>query len=193
MRDVFFFTGVGVFALCVLVRTLVVIPWQFAALGMFVAALCFGIAVFESKTEARGLLFAIGCVILFGVVGIVRTSLAPQTIPEEFEPLINTHVSLTGAIVADPDVREKNQQLTVLIEKDNVRTKVLAFARLGQKYTYGEEVTISGLLTDLRHSQLTLVALFGTTTTLQRKESFQTSREQCCRSRTSVRIYRCVR
>ena len=147
MRGTFFFTGVGVFALGVLVRTLVPIPWQFIAIGVFVAALCFAVAFFERKRESRIFTCAVACIILAGLFGTVRTSFAPQTIPEEFKPLINTHVSLTGAIVADPDVREKNQQLTVLVDENNVKTKVLAFAPLGETYAYGEEVTISGTLT----------------------------------------------
>jgi hypothetical protein len=151
MRGTLFFTGVCVFALGVLLRTLVVIPWHVIALIAFVAALCFGIGVFErvsdKRSSASGRAFSFGCIILAGVCGIVRTSFAPQTIPEAFEPLINTHVSLTGAIVADPDVREKNQQLFVLVQKHTVQTKVLVFAPPTQIFAYGEEVTISGVLT----------------------------------------------
>jgi ComEC/Rec2-related protein len=147
MRGAFFFAGVGAFALGVLIRTLIFIPWQFNALGVFGAMLCLVAGVFESKDENRTRVLAIGCILLAGIFGIARTSLASQTLPKEFQPLITTHVSLTGAIVADPDVREKNQQLTVLVDRHNVRTKILVFAPLGYTYTYGEEVTISGILT----------------------------------------------
>ena len=153
MRGTFFFGGVGIFALGGLLRTLVRIPWQLIALGVFIAVLCFATALFGhySGESVRGRssisAFAIGCIVLAGVVGVVRASFAPQTIPEAYESFINTHVSLTGAIVADSDVREKNQQLTVLVDENNVKTKVLAFAPLGHTYIYGEEVTISGILT----------------------------------------------
>jgi ComEC/Rec2-related protein len=147
MRGTFFFMGVGVFALGVLLRTFIEVPWQCSALGVFFTALCFLFAFFEQKSEARTLAVAIACILLAGLFGIIRAAFAEQTLPQVFQPLINTHISLMGALVADPDVREKNQQLVVLVDEDNVRTRILAFAPLGHTYVYGEEVTVSGTLT----------------------------------------------
>ena len=55
-------------------------------------------------------------------------------------------MSLTGTIVADPDVREKNQQLIISLQKNGQQTSVLAFAPLFQKFKYGERVLLAGTL-----------------------------------------------
>lgn len=79
------------------------------------------------------------------LIGVALFTLAfPRHLPPAFAPLIDTNVSLTGIVVADPDLRENNQHITILIATSSAKTKILAFAPLYPSFSYGETVRVSG-------------------------------------------------
>jgi competence protein ComEC len=137
------FIGTGAFALGVLCRTLVCIPAEYIALSIF-----FGLHVLAFWLfEKRMILAVLGISLVVFPLGALRASLAPQELPSVYSAMLNTSISLTGTIVNDPDIREKNQQLEVAVNDHDQQTKILVFAPLFQHFSYGEKVLIAGMLT----------------------------------------------
>ncbi|MDR3547838.1 MAG: ComEC/Rec2 family competence protein [Candidatus Pacebacteria bacterium] len=148
MRDVLFFGGISMFALGVWIRTLVMVPWEAIALVMFVAILCVAYVWFEKayrRSTNRVVIITVGLSLALSA-GLIRAAFAPQTLSATFAPFIGSQASFAGAIVADPDVREKNQQLVVLVREGGTETRILVLAPLTQTFRYGETVRISGEL-----------------------------------------------
>lgn len=139
--DYFFLFILG-FSSGVLARSEIIFGW--GTIGfLFLLALVFG----TLWKTVGGKQYAIAALFLFAaVLGGARTILAPQALPLAFEPLVNTDVSLTGTVVADPDIRDTSQRVTVQVEEDGERTRILAVAPLTSEFSYGERVTVSGKL-----------------------------------------------
>lgn len=78
--------------------------------------------------------------------GAVRTELAHGALPERFADELGSHVSLEGKVVAEPDIRESSQRLTLLVKKEGETTKLLVVAPLYPRIGYGETVEASGML-----------------------------------------------
>ncbi len=66
--------------------------------------------------------------------------------PEIFESHVGEKVSFTGIIVDEPDIREKNQKITVRVKVGKEETKVLITAGLDEVFNYGDEVAVKGKL-----------------------------------------------
>ncbi len=84
--------------------------------------------------------------LLFLALGCGRVLLAPQVLPRAFVPLLDSPVTLSGTISADPDVRETSQRLVVEVRKDSTYTKILAVVERYPSFSYGDEVTVNGTL-----------------------------------------------
>jgi competence protein ComEC len=82
---------------------------------------------------------------VFALLVLARLAFIPLALPAEFSSQLNHSVSLSGVIVADPDVRQRNQQLVIEVVGHKAM-RILAFAPLSQHYTYGEHVLVSGVL-----------------------------------------------
>jgi len=78
--------------------------------------------------------------------GGVRTVLVPTALPPVFAPLIEESVELEGTIVAQPDARETSSRLTIEVEKEGERTRIIASAPVHRKYRVGDRVQVSGKL-----------------------------------------------
>ncbi len=90
-------------------------------------------------------LFLLITSLLFGaVLGIGRTALQPSSIPKEFAPLIGTEAEVEGVVVADPDIREVTQRLTVEVRKGNIKTNILVVAPTYPHVRYGEHIRAFG-------------------------------------------------
>jgi len=86
-------------------------------------------------------------ILLVGVlVGAFRISIVPTDIPPSVQRYIDTEISEEGVVVADPDVRETSQRLTIQTSIDGIETKVLAVASTFPPVTYGDRVQVSGVL-----------------------------------------------
>ncbi len=84
---------------------------------------------------------------LVGVVlGTLRVQLVPRDIPEPFQSLLGATVTLTGTVVALPDIRETSDRITVEIASAGARTRIIASAPLYPELHAGDIVRISGPL-----------------------------------------------
>jgi len=69
-----------------------------------------------------------------------------KTGPEIFENNIGQKVLFKGEIIDEPDIREKNQKLTLEVKAGNEETKILVTTSLDQDFKYGDEVSVMGML-----------------------------------------------
>jgi len=63
-----------------------------------------------------------------------------------FESKVGKNVNFTGEIIDEPNVKEKNQQLTVAVNEGEQKTKILLSVGLEEYYSYGDEISFSGIL-----------------------------------------------
>ncbi|MDB5189653.1 MAG: Competence protein ComEC [Parcubacteria group bacterium] len=143
MQDTLVLVGIVGFAAGVALYSLAPVPLAVIAFGFFIG-LVFLLAWFFGRRD-RYLIPAL--FIFVCALGCLRTTLAPHSLPEAYAPLLDTPVTLRGTIVADPDIRESNQRITVEADRDGVRTRVLAVTDTYQTYSYGERVEVGGTLT----------------------------------------------
>lgn len=145
MRGKLFFVAIGACCLGIVVRTVYSVPVPLGVLVTFISVLCL---VFFGTASERGqrevVMQRIGIVLLFGMVGIIRTSFAPVSIPPPLIPLLDQKVVLSGIIVADPDLRELSTRLTV--ETTTPQTKVIAVVPAYEHFSIGEKVQLRGIL-----------------------------------------------
>lgn len=88
-----------------------------------------------------------GAVLLGCVLGAARVMLVPAAMPDTFLPYIDTEVSLEGTIVAEPDIRETTQRLTIETGEGVNRVKLLAVAPLYPEVRFGDQVEVRGKAT----------------------------------------------
>jgi ComEC/Rec2-related protein len=91
----------------------------------------------------RRLFFIVVSLSLFGLLLAIRWVFLPTKLPAAYASQMYQHISLAGTIVADPDIRQKNQQLVVEVTSPT-KTRILVFAPLSQRYEYAEHVMVSG-------------------------------------------------
>lgn len=129
-----FFVGVGVYSFLPL-------SWFGILVAGIIGAACFCVGALR-KSVVYGLcvVFCIGA-----CLGMGRVLLAPAQIPDPFVSLFETEVSFTGVVVAEPDIREVTQRLTVEVAHENETTRVLVVAPVYPSVSYGERVTFSGV------------------------------------------------
>ncbi|MBP9816885.1 MAG: ComEC/Rec2 family competence protein [Candidatus Pacebacteria bacterium] len=89
----------------------------------------------------RTLYTSISIFLLLVAIGSGRTLLMP-TFPEPLRPLLNTNVVMEGRVVADPDIREESQRISLRTEE----ATVLAVVPLYPEVKYGEQVRVEGKL-----------------------------------------------
>lgn len=138
--DRFAFAGVIGFSLGILVATLYDGSWLFVWYAVFLSALL--ATLYFSK---RASVFLLVSVCLLGAaVGIGRTAFVPTTIASSFASLVGTETEIEGVVVADPDLREQTQRLTVEITEEEETTRILVVAPLVPEVRYGERITAFG-------------------------------------------------
>jgi competence protein ComEC len=135
-----FFIGTGAFAVGILCGTLYSWPQTYIAILIYCGVLCILINVFRSNKVS--LLF--GIFLICSCTGVIRAELTPRTLPAVFDNFINVKTRFTGEIVADPDIRAANQQVTVNVAVKGVHTNILVFVPLTRTYMYGESVAVIG-------------------------------------------------
>jgi len=140
MRGYVFFTSAFCFALGILAASL--FPTPLPAAG-FVAVLGIVLLCVYLIAKRSPYLYIGMCVLLLGL-GMVRVAFVPSILPEAFHQLIDTNVTLEGRVVADPDVRETTQRVTIKVTHEGTEAKVLAVAELFPEIRYGEQVRVTG-------------------------------------------------
>lgn len=142
MRSYTFFLVAGGFALGIFFRSLYVLGLPIMGFLIFIALITGTAWLFVR----RPLYALVSLVLIAAVLGMVRVSVIPMQLPSTFTQNLGATISLTGTVVAAPNIREKNQHIIVAVSKENEHTRILAITSLAQSVRYGERVRIYGKL-----------------------------------------------
>ncbi len=82
--------------------------------------------------------------VFLAALGMARVMFVPTTLPEPFRELVGSSVQIEGVVVADPDVREVNQRLTIETQTEGATTRVLVVAPVYPEVRYGELIRAEG-------------------------------------------------
>lgn len=148
---------IGGFTLGVLARSFFPAPdvhvgsgiFSFIAPSLFLILLAFGCAaLFLRKHTSVYLLSAL--FLLGSALGVVRFDIAALDTGSAFlDAREGTEVVLEGVVVDEPDERETNTKLTVLIQRiegERVEEKILITTDRYPKYRYGDAVRVTGVI-----------------------------------------------
>lgn len=138
MKDKLALTGIISFTLGIMLaseyKDVTILIWPCVLVGSIFCGAWF----FAKRTEYLFLAF-----LFLGICfGLVRLSLFDTGIRPALEEKLDTKVELSGRVVADPDVREGTERLTLFVPTEN--TKILAVVSLYPGFSYGDLVTVSG-------------------------------------------------
>lgn len=131
----------GGFASGVFLRSLFSFGWEVPVFALLLAGI-FGAATFLTPRLAYTAA-AIFCI--FITLGMMRAAPAPP-LPSAFTSDLRHRVSYDGIVVADPEVRDANQRVTIRVESGGTPTNVLAVAPRSPTVAVGERVHVSGTL-----------------------------------------------
>lgn len=130
------------FASGVFLRSLFVFGWPPIVFVLLLAALLSAAAFLTPR-----LAYSLGAVSCLCVAfGMMRGALADTPVPESFAKDIRHRVSYEGVVVADPDVRDANQRVEILISNATESTVMLAVAPRYPTVAVGDHVYVSGTL-----------------------------------------------
>ena len=130
------------FAVGIFLRTVLGAGWPVAAFALVLAALAGGAALL---VERRGYkLVALG--LIFVALGVGRAALGEGAPPPTFAADVRHRVSYEGVVVADPDLRDSTQRVTVRVSKDTESVEVLAVVPRTSEVTVGQHVRVTGTL-----------------------------------------------
>lgn len=118
------------------------VSWWTVACALFLAV----VFLFLSQTRHKSSYLLASIFMLAVCAGGARMNLADGSLPEIFEEDLGAVLTLTGKVVDEPDIRETNARLTLLVERAGVTTKILVVAPLFPEVTYGETVLVEGAL-----------------------------------------------
>lgn len=79
---------------------------------------------------------------LFLAFGLARFYAFDVGIRQSLESTLGTKVELSGTVIADPDIRESTERLTVYVPTE--KTKILVVVSRYPSFSYGDDVTVSG-------------------------------------------------
>lgn len=115
----------------------------------FIALLALGVALLYLARKKTSL-FLIAIVLLGTALGLVRFDIANlQSGGVILDALVGTEITAEGVVVDEPDERETNTHLTLLLENASgheVNSKILLFADVYPQFVYGDRVEIVGVL-----------------------------------------------
>ncbi len=143
MQDRIFYSICFGFIIGVLLRSFLFVNIFTTIFIGIIAIALFLIFTFISKNTG-GIVCSV--FILAFSLGIFRFHTVDILAPYIFESRVGQKVSLSGMIIDAPDIREKNQKLTVEVQEDGQHTKILTSVNFGDNFNYGDEVIIEGTL-----------------------------------------------
>lgn len=130
------------FASGVFLRSLLFISWWPVLFVLLMAALMSAVWFIKPRrVYMLGALFFI-CVVL----GMLRAAIADTPLPRAFVSDLRHRVAYDGVVVGDPDVREKNQRIPLVIKKGSDSVGVLAVMPLSSQVAVGDKVRVYGSL-----------------------------------------------
>jgi competence protein ComEC len=126
----------------VVLRSFFNLGWEWVVFLLFVSAFAGGAFFLQERNGYK--LIALFCLLF--AMGILRTAVAYSPPAEKFENALGERVSYTATVVADPDVRDTNQRIELLIKQGEDATGMLAIAPRYPKIEVGDRVHVSGTL-----------------------------------------------
>src|SRR3989344_3019373 len=153
MRDRIFYSICFGFVFGVLLRSFLSVNFYFV---VFTGVLSFVLILFTYFTKLKwGVIISV--FILTFSLGVLRFHVADHSAASVFDVMLGQKVSFSGEIVDEPDIRENNQKLTILLAPQGLAfkdskarpfpaTRILATVNFGQDFKYGDEVDVSGKL-----------------------------------------------
>src|SRR3989338_1745829 len=143
MRDRIFYSICFGFIFGVLLRS-------FFSLGFYLSILTGGISLalilfFTLISRSKWGIVASVFILAFSL-GILRFHMVDVSAASIFESQVGQKVSLSGKIIDEPDIREKNQKLTIETLVGAEKTKILATAGLDIDFKYEDEINFLGKL-----------------------------------------------
>ena len=156
MLDKIFYTTCFGFISGVLLRTFIFIDFYIVILFFIIS---FFLILFFSLISKNKWLFIFSIFLLFFSLGILRFDNVDKSLPEFFETQLGEKVSLSGEIIDQPDIRENNQKLVVMVEIQRTvlkgaqrtvlkkeETSILITTDFNQDFKYGDIINFSGEL-----------------------------------------------
>ena len=134
-----FFIAVIGFAAGIALGTFYSVPVPVSA---FVGLLGVIILLFARSAASMGA----ALLVMFVAFGLIRVALEPSAPPDAFLPLFDTNVELVGTVKGDPDIRETTQRVTVEVEHEGARMRLLAVLTLHPELPHGERISVAGKL-----------------------------------------------
>ncbi|MDP1689983.1 MAG: ComEC/Rec2 family competence protein [bacterium] len=128
-----FASGVGV-------RSLFYFGWPVVVFVLILAALLGAAAFYKPRLAyTLGMIFC-----LFVAFGMMRSAAADTPAPEAFMRDLRHRVQYEGVVVADPDVREKNQRIALKVRSGEATAGMLAVMPLSADVRVGDRVRVYG-------------------------------------------------
>lgn len=141
MRNHIFYTACIGFGLGVLVRSFLHINlYAIFVIGLGALVLLFFFAISKKSLSVLSSVFIIAL-----LIGIVRFNLADRPAPRIFEARVGKDISLSGTIL-DVVQKQNDVEVTVQTRVGRESTNVLLFAKNGEEYHYGDEISFTGKL-----------------------------------------------
>lgn len=126
----------------VFLRSIFIFGWEPVVFMLLLA----GLFVAGAFVKPR-LAYSLGAVFcVFVALGMLRASAADTPLLSSFASHVRERVSYEGIVVADPDVRDKNQRVEIRVSQDTEATEVLAVAPRYPTVAVGDRVRVSGTL-----------------------------------------------
>ncbi len=118
--------------------------WTFIT-GVVLGLVCFVYKYFVPEKEQK--IFLIVSIFIFGILfGVGRVSFSNLHETSKLEKFLGSRIEAVGAVIAEPDVREHNTKLTVLLDKvgeTSVHEKILISVPIYPEYNYGDKLKLS--------------------------------------------------
>lgn len=144
MRDRIFYSTCFGFLFGVLLRSFVTVDFYVVVLFGFIT---FALILFFTLISKNKWSVIVSVFIFALSSGIFRFSTADVPPPGVLESRVGQKIYLTGEIIDEPNIKENNQQLTLLLNYEGPAfVKILVSAGLEESYKYGDEIKIFGIL-----------------------------------------------
>ncbi|HUY62625.1 MAG TPA: ComEC/Rec2 family competence protein [Candidatus Paceibacterota bacterium] len=132
----------GGFSSGVALRSIFIFGWPPIVFALFLALLFAGMrALMPRRAYAIGAVF---CLAL--ALGMLRAAIADTPLPAAFADDLRHRVSYDGVVIADPDMRDASQRVTLRVAAHGTTAKMLAVIPRTVALAVGDQVRVSGTL-----------------------------------------------
>lgn len=122
---------------------------SFVDVGLFVCALfCYlGLLLLATALVHKNKTSILAGVLLVAIsAGLLRMHIAQHEMHPYLQTQVGSEIHVEGSVVAEPDVRDGSQRITVEIDIEGDKQKILVVAEPYPTVRYGDIVSVSGVL-----------------------------------------------